>query len=226
MTTNPHHSRKRRKPKVHICPCPPILPPVEPVPVDPTPPEPPPVDPPIVTVPPEPPPVVVLPPEPVPLPPAPPVPPANCVDAEAAEIIRLINVQRDMAGLVLLLPSRILIETAQSWSEALSLLGIVSHTIGDVLWSASIRASTYPDSYRGQVASGGMTSPEQLVKAWMDSPTHRSVIMGEVFREIGVGHAEAADTRYVHYHVANLGSGGNPPGSSPSELAALCGGVT
>jgi uncharacterized protein YkwD len=43
--------------------------------------------------------------------------------------------------------------------------------------------------------SGSRGTPEQILRAWMDSPAHRANILTRRFREIGIGVAEGAPVR-------------------------------
>jgi uncharacterized protein YkwD len=205
--TDTHYSRNRRKPNKHTPKPPPIMPPVEPTPVDPGP-----VPDPM--------------PEPITPPPDPrPTPPVYCIPAELVEVIDRINMERKTAMLPPLGTSIILGETAQAWAGLMADHGTVAHEIDGVGWSAGVHAMDYPSSWLGQVCAGGMQSAEELVAAWMKSDGHRAVLLGEVWREVGIGYVVTPDV-WGRYHTANFGSAGNPPGSQPSEPAAGCGGVT
>ena len=193
-------------PHKHIPKPPKIKPPVDPVPVDPAP-----VPEPI--------------PEPMPTPPDPtPAPPVYCIPADLVHVVGLINHFRDEAGLTTLGMSIILGESAQSWAGWMASHGTVAHEIDGVVWSAGVHALDYPSSWLGQVCAGGMQSAEELVAAWMKSDGHRAVLLGEVWREVGIGYVVTPDG-YGRYHTGNFGSAGNPPGSQPSESVAVCGGV-
>ena len=45
----------------------------------------------------------------------------------------------------------------------------------------------------GKNVAGGYTESEAVTVGWMESPSHRAIILDGVFREIGVGLAYAAD---------------------------------
>lgn len=51
--------------------------------------------------------------------------------------------------------------------------------------------------YAGENIAVGYTSPEAVVKAWMNSPGHKQNILSEDYTHIGVGYAKGGD--YLHY---------------------------
>ena len=70
----------------------------------------------------------------------------------------------------------------------------MSHTGTDGSDPATrIIRSGYPVRVWGENVAGGYTNSEAVMAAWMESPSHRAIILDGVFREIGVGLAYAAD---------------------------------
>lgn len=57
-------------------------------------------------------------------------------------------------------------------------------------------------SYRavGENIAAGQSTPEEVMKGWMNSPGHRANILSEDFNKLGVGYVTAGDA-YGHYWV-------------------------
>lgn len=56
----------------------------------------------------------------------------------------------------------------------------------------------------GENLAAGLTTPEEVVAAWMQSPAHRENLLNPNFREIGIGFSESDTGRY--YWVQELGA--------------------
>ena len=58
-----------------------------------------------------------------------------------------------------------------------------------------------PEPYRtvGENIAAGQRSAEEVVQAWMDSPSHRENIMNPKFKELGMGYLYLPDSKYKHY---------------------------
>jgi len=61
----------------------------------------------------------------------------------------------------------------------------------------------------GENIAAGFSTPESVMEGWLNSPPHRSNILGSLFNEIGVGYAYDANDAfgpYYHYWVQNFGA--------------------
>ncbi len=58
-----------------------------------------------------------------------------------------------------------------------------------------------PKPYKmvGENIAAGQRSAEEVVQAWMDSPSHRENIMNPKFKELGMGYLYLPDSKYKHY---------------------------
>jgi uncharacterized protein YkwD len=128
----------------------------------------------------------------------------------AAEVIRLVNVERANAGLAALTSQSELTQAAQKHSIDMACNGFYSHTgsdgsspfdrmdqFGYYYWTAAENIA---------VAYG---TPSAVMAAWMGSAGHRANILNANFTEIGIGYIyNANDTalRYYHYWTMTLGS--------------------
>ena len=117
----------------------------------------------------------------------------------AAEVVRLVNVQRASAGLSPVTLNSGLCTVAKSHSEDMGSNGFMSHT-GSNGSSPFDRIKAGGISYRaaGENVAAGQSSPEEVMNGWMQSEGHRSNILNPDFKEIGVGYYKT-DSGYRHY---------------------------
>jgi uncharacterized protein YkwD len=117
--------------------------------------------------------------------------PAHDGDADAFElgVIRLTNAERAKHGLPALHANKELNAAADAHAEDMARNDYFSHISrnGDKPWD---RAEDFGYDSRGfgENIASGHTSPEQVMRAWMNSPPHRANILSERFHDIGVGY--------------------------------------
>lgn len=119
-------------------------------------------------------------------------------------VIQLTNIERKKAGLRELKYEARLATAAYRNSQNMALQDYFSHTqpngstMGDC-----IKATGYQFSRAAENISGGQSTPEAAVQAWMKSPGHRANILKPELQEIGVGYYFLAnDTgkiKFKHY---------------------------
>ena len=103
-------------------------------------------------------------------------------------LVDLVNNARRNAGLGVVTPSGQLMVIAGSYSRVQAAQGNISHTgpdgahIGDRL-----SRSGYNWSVCGEDLAAGPSNPDEVFAMWMNSPTHRDVILKPNVREIGLG---------------------------------------
>jgi len=117
-----------------------------------------------------------------------------------AEVLRLVNVERakvnlpplrfanDLAASALIRAREIPIKfshTRPNGSKCFTAMPQVGHILGENL-------------------AGGQTTPQKVVAAWMDSPTHRANILNKNFRELGVVYYYQANSKFKHYWVQHF----------------------
>ncbi len=134
-----------------------------------------------------------------------------CVGPVEDELRRLVNEERAHHGLAPVVHSKLLGQTATLWAHYTAETGVVAHVINGRKWSESIRASTYPNTWLGQVLAGGQPTPVEVVAAWMASETHRAVVLDERWAALGVALVEAPEARYVRFWAANFGAVADDP---------------
>ncbi len=116
-------------------------------------------------------------------------------DAFEQRVLELINVERQKAGLAPVSYNATLDSAAEKHAAHMAAVRRMAHDgIGDGDPGARARAEGWRKSWGENVATG-QTSPEQVVREWMNSPTHRRNIMDPNFRNMGVGLTMGADGR-------------------------------
>ena len=111
-------------------------------------------------------------------------------DSCEREVVRLVNAERKRMGLSELKYNWQLSRVARYKSEDMRDKGYFSHT-SPTYGSPYQMMKSFGITYRtaGENIAKGQTSPEAVVKGWMNSSGHRANILNPSFTEIGVGFA-------------------------------------
>lgn len=125
-------------------------------------------------------------------------------DAYIAEVLRLVNLEREKAGLSPLTRDETLMDVAQL--RATECVTYYSHTRpdGSSCFTAldELKASYYG---AGENIAAGYPTPLSVVDGWMNSEGHRKNILNPNFRRIGVGYAfQVSDPNYYQYYWAQM----------------------
>lgn len=119
------------------------------------------------------------------------VPSTSYVD----EVIRLVNIERNNAGLSSLTKNVTLCQAAQT--RATEIITVFDHTRPD-----GTSCFTVTDDYNirwtaiGENIAKGQRSPQEVVEGWMNSPGHRANILNSNFNQIGVGVVQSGGYYY------------------------------
>ena len=116
------------------------------------------------------------------------------------EVLRLVNEERAKVGAVPLKFAKDL--AASAYVRARELPIKFSHTRPD--GSKCFTAMPQIGHVIGENLAGGQSSPKQVVKAWMDSKTHRDNILSKNFREIGIVYYYQSNSKFKHYWVQHF----------------------
>jgi len=110
----------------------------------------------------------------------------NGMNTYEFEVVRLSNLERQANGLSILLIDPELMRIARFKAQSMSDINYISHY--DVHGSPTdlARALGYTGSV-GENLARGVSSPEQAVKSWMESPDHRKNLLYDRYRSIGTG---------------------------------------
>ncbi len=115
-----------------------------------------------------------------------------------AEVLRLVNIERKAAGLRPLQMSKDLSKVALLKSEDMAVFNYFAHTSPNYGTPFEMMESigiTYKAA--GENLAVGYTSPEAVVKGWMNSPGHRANILNSLFNKIGIGVYEGSRTYWT-----------------------------
>ena len=128
------------------------------------------------------------------------------------QVLELTNHERTQAGLEPLQLSLQLSNVSQKHSWDMATNDFFGHT-GSNGSSAVARAQTedYPYPYVGENIAAGYSTPEAVVKAWMNSPGHRDNILNPYYQEIGIGYYhlehDTGNVNYKDYWTQNFSTG-------------------
>ncbi|MFP4070979.1 MAG: CAP domain-containing protein [Desulfovibrionales bacterium] len=130
---------------------------------------------------------------------------------EEQELVSLINTKRAEQGLNELSCNLLLHRAARDHAETMAEQDYLGHESPDGTgFQERIYAAGYPKTRVGEAVGAGWKDAQEALQNFMESPTHREILMGPKFTEIGVGYALSPDTLYEHYWTVDVGAGGAP----------------
>ena len=103
-------------------------------------------------------------------------------------VLRLVNIERNKAGLKSLVASSKLSKVALLKSEDMASFGYFDHispNYGTPFEMMTNQGITYTAA--GENIAKGYKTPEDVVNAWMNSPGHRANILSPLFNKMGLG---------------------------------------
>lgn len=115
----------------------------------------------------------------------------------ASEVLRLVNIERAKVGAAPLRLTRELLDAADIRARELPISYSHTRPNGQPCQSL-IRDGKYTV---GENIAAGSSTPEEVVKLWMNSSGHRANILNKDYNELGVGYAFAENSEYKHYWV-------------------------
>lgn len=129
-------------------------------------------------------------------------PTGGSVSAEAYQILQLVNAERAKAGVTPLTLSPELSRVAQEKARDMADNDYFSHT-SPTYGSPfdMIRQFGISYSYAGENIAKGYTSPQAVMRGWMNSSGHRANILNPNYTQIGVG---VKDTVWVQQFMKPL----------------------
>jgi uncharacterized YkwD family protein len=118
-----------------------------------------------------------------------PTAPTDSVVAYENKVLELVNVERQKAGLKPLQMDEAVRNVARKKSEDMQAKKYFSHT-SPTYGSPFDMMKQFGISYKaaGENIAMGQRTPEEVVKAWMNSPGHKANILKADFTHIGVGY--------------------------------------
>jgi uncharacterized protein YkwD len=124
-------------------------------------------------------------------------------------IVSLINEQRIANLLPTLMVHSALMTSARAHSTDMAVNNFMSHTgsDGSTAWQRMLRAG-YVGRWGGENIYAGYSSgsPRDAFNWWMNSTPHRDNILGQYYRDVGVGYAYCSTGSFRHYFTINFGA--------------------
>ncbi len=110
-------------------------------------------------------------------------------DAWRDEVLRLVNEARRREGLAPLAWNPLLEAQATAYACEMIHYGFFSHNNPVTGSSLADRVSEFGYEYWtvGENLAAGQRTPEEVVRAWLESPCHKQNILNPAFTELGVG---------------------------------------
>ena len=107
------------------------------------------------------------------------------------EVLDIVNSERARVGLQPLRLHSQLIAAAQAHSDDMARHNFLSHTGSDGS-SPFDRMRRYGYNFRwaGENVASGYSSPQDVMRGWMNSSGHRANILNPNFRDLGIGYAQ------------------------------------
>lgn len=134
--------------------------------------------------------------------------PSYMLNAEESELFAAINAQRTKAGCPQLALTISLSKAARGHSLDMAVRNYFSHVGSDGSRPANRAANegyTYNGSY--EVIAAGQTTVAQVVTTWLNSTTHRNIILNCSLVDGGAGYVRDGDGNgYIHYWTVDFGA--------------------
>ena len=132
----------------------------------------------------------------------PPAQDASTPEELAAEVVRLVNVERAKEGLAPLGTYDSLTRAAQIRAPEIVTLFSHDRPDGTSCFTAMDQTGATKGAYTwGENIAAGNATAAATVEQWMNSPGHRANILNAKFTHIGVGYQHSAGSTYGHYWV-------------------------
>ncbi len=145
----------------------------------------------------------------------PPAQNASTPEELAAEVVRLVNVERAKEGLAPLGTYDSLTKAAQIRAPEIVTLFSHDRPDGTSCFTAMDQTGAKKGAYTwGENIAAGNATAAATVEQWMNSPGHRANILNAKFTHIGVGYQHSAGSTYGHYWV-QMFTGTNAVPDSP-----------
>ena len=133
------------------------------------------------------------------------------MDVLAAEVVRLVNVERGKHGAGPLSLNEKLNRSAQFHAQFMADRDCFEHLCpNEPELGTRVRNAGYKWRAVAENIAAGQIDPAEVVDSWMHSPGHRKNILNPAYNEIGIGYVlldrDGGKVAYRHYWVQNFGA--------------------
>jgi len=136
---------------------------------------------------------------------------ARCIvpddsDRMVDQVLQLVNLERSDAGLPPVVVNPTLEQIADDYACRMIVEGFFGHTEPDTGYGPGDRAvlSKYAFYAIGENLAAGQETPAEAMRVWMESPSHRDIILDEKWTEIGISVRGGGE--YSIYWVQEFGT--------------------
>jgi uncharacterized protein YkwD len=137
------------------------------------------------------------------------------------EILRLVNLERANAGLPPLIEDQSLTQAARRHAIDMAISGQRGHSGSD---GSTPALRMWQEGYAGtpwtEASSFNYPSPQDVVNGWLNSASHRDIVLDTTASDIGIGYAHNSAGGFEHTCVIDLGVAHNSALSPASVLIA------
>lgn len=124
------------------------------------------------------------------------------VSKDEQRLIDLVNEAREKENLAPLKANQVLFEVARAHAANMAQQRKLSHVLDGKDVGQRLKDAGYVyTSGAENIAAGRGQAVTGIFKGWMKSPGHRANILGQPFREIGIGMAKGADHQTYYVQV-------------------------
>jgi uncharacterized protein YkwD len=125
------------------------------------------------------------------------------------QVMSAVNKERTTRGLPPLIQNIKLDSSAQAKADDMANLGYFSHiSPTNKKWSDFIKEADYDYIIAGENLANGFDTIDQMVQAWMNSPSHRENILNKDVQDTGIGISygklDGKPTIFVAQHFGKL----------------------
>lgn len=124
-----------------------------------------------------------------------------------AQLLQLLNAERQKIGAPPLRISSQLAQAAQRHADDMAKNNFLSHEGSDgSTMESRIQETGYAFSAIAENVAGGQPTPESVIQTWLNSSGHRRNMLNPEYTEIGIGYATNSSSQYTHYWTQVFGT--------------------
>ena len=139
------------------------------------------------------------------------------------QVLDLVNAERARTGLPALRLSPQLTASAEAYALTMAEGSFVAHVgpDGSTLVTRNEAAGYANWTFLEENLAAGFATPEAVVAAWMNSPSHREALLSPRVYETGVGYVYRAGSAHGHYWAQEFGARNEPTRKLSFQASSL-----